>query len=86
MIQPLNIFHTLDRAVDSAILISHDRPTHILLGQQEYAVLAQAMEILGATLATGAQPFMHRGLHVYKVEIPSLIQVGTLCAPMEDHT
>lgn len=73
----LNIFTVLDRAVDTCS--ATQRPTHILLGAEEMTALRAAFRALGTEI-TGHSA-MHRGLHVIPVELPSLIQLGTLHAP-----
>jgi hypothetical protein len=73
----LNIFTVLDRAVDACLY--NPRPTHILLGAEEMTALRNAFRALGTEI-TGHSA-MHRGLYVIPVELPSLIQLGTLHAP-----
>lgn len=72
-----HIFATLDRAVESTLSTN---PTHILLGHVEMGQLRRAFEALGAPLET-LSSIQHRGLRIIPVEVPTLIQVGTLCAP-----
>lgn len=74
------ILQEMDIAIDNAITKQH-YPNVILLGKLQWDMFTAALNSIGVEIQPG-RTVKHRGLIVYEVALPVLMQVGTFLAPI----